>query len=116
MSPKPPHLRRGEAAESHALAWLERRGLKAVARNYRCRGGEIDLIVQDGPTLVFVEVRYRSRNDYGGAAESVDRRKRQRLQRAAEHYLQRLERIPPCRFDIIGIDADERIDWIRNAF
>ncbi len=110
------HLRRGEAAEARALEWLRRRGLEPVARNYRCRGGEIDLVMRDGETLVFVEVRYRSHRGFGTAAESVDARKQQRLRRAASHYLQRLPSPPPCRFDIVGIDADERIDWIRNAF
>ncbi|HHH39553.1 MAG TPA: YraN family protein [Sedimenticola sp.] len=113
---KPRHLRSGEAAEERALAWLRSQGLALVARNYRCKAGEIDLVMRDGESLVFVEVRYRSHRGFGSAAESVTPAKQRRLQRAASHYLQRLSRVPPCRFDIIGVDADNRIDWIRNAF
>ncbi len=116
MSRRAPHLLRGEAAEAHALRWLQQQGLKLEARNYRCRGGEIDLILRDGATLVFVEVRYRSHGGYGSAAESVTPAKQRRLRLAAQHYLQRLGSEPPCRFDIIGIDRDLRIEWIRNAF
>ncbi len=113
---RPPHLRSGDAAETRAQNWLERQGLRLVTRNYRCKAGEIDLVMQDGESLVFVEVRYRSHGGFGSAVESVTPAKQQRLRRAAEHYLQRLRPIPPCRFDIVGIGADNRIDWIRNAF
>lgn len=113
---KPPHLSSGEAAEELALRWLESRGLRLVSRNYRCRSGEIDLIMEDGNSLVFVEVRYRRRAGFGSAAETVDAAKQHRLRLAAEHYLQRQRSMPPCRFDIIGIDERKRIDWIRNAF
>ena len=113
---KPPHLSSGEAAEEAALRWLEQQGLSLVTRNYRCKAGEIDLVMQDGESLVFVEVRYRRHANFGSAAESVGTAKQRRLRRTAEHYLQRLATLPPCRFDIIGIDAQKRIDWIRNAF
>ncbi len=113
---KPPHLSSGEAAEEAALRWLEQQGLGLVTRNYRCKAGEIDLVMQDGESLVFVEVRYRRHAGFGSAAESVGTAKQRRLRLAAEHYLQRLAILPPCRFDIIGIDARKRIDWIRNAF
>jgi putative endonuclease len=113
---KPRHLNSGEAAEELALHWLKARGLRLITRNYRCRSGEIDLIMQEGESLVFVEVRYRCRADFGSAAETVDSTKQHRLRLAAEHYLQRQRSIPPCRFDIIGIDERKRIDWIRNAF
>lgn len=113
---KAPHLRRGESAEALALGWLTRQGLQPVARNYRCKAGEIDLIMQDGEQLVFVEVRYRGHKGFGSAVESVNPAKQRRLQRAAECYLQGLRTLPPCRFDIIGIDGDQRIEWIRNAF
>ncbi len=113
---RPRHLRNGEAAEERARRWLERQGMRLVTRNYRCKAGEIDLVMQEGATLVFVEVRYRSHQGFGSAAESVTPAKQQRLRRAANHYLQRLSRIPPCRFDIVGIDAANRIDWIRDAF
>ena len=78
---------RGEDAENRAGAFLQRAGLKLVARNYRCRFGEIDLIVRDGNTLVFVEVRMRSSDRYGGAAASITAAKRAKLLRAARHYL-----------------------------
>jgi len=112
---KAPHLRKGEAAESLACRWLESRGLKLRQRNYRCKSGEIDLIMEDGQTLVFVEVRYRSHPGYGSAAESVTATKQQKLLRAAAHYLQQSPDTPPCRFDIIGIDPEHNIQWIRNA-
>jgi len=113
---KAPHLRRGESAEDRALKWLSRRGLRLVERNFRCKAGEIDLIMQDGEALVFVEVRYRSHASFGSAAESVTPAKQKKLRRAAAVYLQRQRKLPPCRFDIIGVDAASRIDWLQNAF
>ena len=86
---KPPHLSSGEAAEEAALRWLEQQGLGLVTRNYRCKAGEIDLVMQDGESLVFVEVRYRRHAGFGSAAESVGTAKQRRLRLAAEHYLQR---------------------------
>jgi len=109
------HLRRGEQAEDQAAAWLQRQGLTLVARNHRCKGGEIDLIMRDGDTLVFVEVRRRNSTRFGGAAASVTAAKQRKLRHAALHYLQGLKTEPPCRFDIIGIDPDG-IQWIRDAF
>jgi putative endonuclease len=106
----------GRAAEQQAAAHLGRAGLQLLTRNYRCRGGEIDLVMRDGAALVFVEVRYRSRTGFGTAAESVDARKRRRLIRAAEHYLQAHRARGPCRFDVVGIDAAGRIEWLRDAF
>ncbi|BAO43491.1 YraN family protein [Thiolapillus brandeum] len=112
---KAPHLRKGEAAESLACRWLQRQGLTLRARNYRCKSGEIDLIMEQGKVLVFVEVRYRSHPGYGSAAESVTPAKQQKLLRTAQHYLQQLPHTPACRFDIIGIDPEHHIQWIRNA-
>ena len=112
---KAPHLRTGNAAEALACRWLQAQGLTLKEQNYRCKSGEIDLIMQDGETLVFVEVRYRSHAGFGSAIDSVTHAKQQKLQRAAEHYLQRLKHTPACRFDMIGIDRDHRIQWIRNA-
>ncbi|WP_457675699.1 YraN family protein [Thiolapillus sp.] len=112
---KPRHLQKGEAAETLALRWLERQGLKLRQRNYRCKAGEIDLVMEDGEELVFIEVRYRSHPGFGGAVESVTPAKQQKLLRTAGHYLQQLRRTPACRFDIIGIDREQRIQWIRNA-
>jgi putative endonuclease len=105
----------GAAAEEAARAHLEAAGLALVARNYSCRYGEIDLIMREGETLVFVEVRSRSHRGFGGAAASIDQRKQDRLKRTAEHYLQRQRRMPPCRFDVVTLDGDTAIDWIINA-
>jgi putative endonuclease len=108
----------GDMAERLAERYLQDAGLKRVARNFRCRMGEIDLIMQDGGYLVFVEVRLRKHQEFGGAAASIDRQKQQRIVKAAEHYLATLARTPPCRFDVVLLDAleDARIDWIRSAF
>jgi putative endonuclease len=109
--------RRGEAAEALAAAFLERKGLAIVARNYRCRLGEIDLVAREGDTTVFVEVRRRASAAFGGAAASITAAKRARLVRAARHYLSRLKTMPPCRFDALLIEGDPpRIEWIRDAF
>jgi len=113
----------GDAAEARALDFLQARGLKLVERNYRVArgpsrpGGEIDLIVRDPAdgTLIFVEVRQRSRDDFGSAAESVTPAKQRRVIHAARHYLSRLMPWPPCRFDVVCIDAD-RIEWLQAAF
>jgi len=106
---------RGRAAEARARAYLERRGLAWVEGNYHCRGGEIDLIMRDGDTLVFVEVRYRRNGRFGGALASIDRRKQGRLLHAAAHYLQRRAVRAPARIDVVALDGDGHIEWIRNA-
>ncbi|HWH82264.1 MAG TPA: YraN family protein [Burkholderiaceae bacterium] len=113
---------RGDAGEARALAHLLGQGLTLVRRNYRvargpgAHGGEIDLILRerDG-TLVFVEVRARAGGAHGGAAASVGAAKQRRLVFAAQHFLRTLANLPPCRFDVIAIDAD-RIEWLRAAF
>ena len=109
----------GTAAEDLALHYLEARGLVLVTRNFRCRTGELDLIMRDGEQLVFVEVRSRRNSRYGTPAESVTRTKQQRLLRAAAFYLQRQHLDLPCRFDVVAIlqpDGEPRIEWIRDAF
>lgn len=108
----------GVEAERRAERFLESKGLTLVQRNYRCRMGEIDLVMRDRDTLVFVEVRSRSRQDFGGAAGSIDTAKRDRLLRTARHYLSRLPSEPACRFDAVLLDggAGQRIEWIRDAF
>lgn len=107
-------MNRGAAAEALAAEFLEARGLTIMARNYRCRGGEIDLIARDGDTLIFVEVRLRSDPGFGGAAESITAAKKRRLRFAAAHYLSQLSREPPCRFDAILLAALDpgRIEWL----
>lgn len=106
----------GQSAEARAEAFLKTQGLKLVARNWRCRFGEIDLVMQDGTTLVFIEVRLRSRSDFGGAAASVTPAKQKKLLAAARQYLAALKTLPPCRFDVIALDRDTAPEWIRNAF
>ena len=113
---------RGDAAEDEALAWLLARGLRLVERNYRlARGphapaGEIDLVLRDRDgTLVFVEVRARRSAAHGGAAASIGPAKRQRLRRAARHYLLRYASPPPCRFDVLAIDGAQ-VQWLQAAF
>lgn len=107
----------GVDAETMAAAFLEKRGLKIVARNYRCRLGEIDLIARDGATTVFVEVRRRASSQFGGAAASITGTKRLKLVKAARHYLSRLRAVPQCRFDALLIQGEPpEIEWIRDAF
>ncbi|MGZ5036409.1 MAG: YraN family protein [Usitatibacter sp.] len=105
----------GGAAEESAARFLERNGLVIVARNYRTRQGEIDLVAREGATLVFVEVRMRSCERFGGGAESIGWRKRSRIEAAARQYLSRLPREPACRFDVVTLDGGIPV-WIRGAF
>lgn len=108
--------RRGERAETLAAEFLQGKGLRIVARNYRCRYGEIDLIARDGLTVVFVEVRSRSSESYGGAAASITAAKREKLLKTARHYLAGVSPLPPCRFDAVLMSGEPpRIEWIRNA-
>ncbi|KAA0216366.1 MAG: YraN family protein [Lautropia sp.] len=107
----------GDAAEARALAFLCGRGLRLVARNVASRLGEIDLVMRDGDTLVFVEVRSRASRSFGGAAASVGPAKQRRLRREAQRYLVASygDRWPACRFDVCALDGST-IDWIRDAF
>ncbi len=109
----------GTAAEELACRYLEARGLILVTRNFRCRAGELDLIMRDGDQLVFVEVRSRRDSRFGTPAESVTRTKQQRLLRAAAVYLQRQRLDLPCRFDVLAIlhaESEPQMEWIRDAF
>ena len=107
----------GTLAETLAADYLQARGMRLLERNYRCRLGEIDLILADGPALVFVEVRLRRNPGYGGAAASITAAKRRRILRAARHYLAGKPE-PLCRFDVVLLDslAQDRIEWIKDAF
>lgn len=112
---------RGDAVEHTALDYLQRQGLRLVARNARARGGELDLVMLDGETLVFVEVRYRAGRGFGGGAASIDPGKRRKLVRAAQAFLLRHPHYAeaPCRFDVIDASGDPhapRLDWLRDAF
>ena len=109
----------GDAGEDAALRYLNAQGLVLVTRNYRTPGrggGEVDLIMRaaDG-TLVFVEVRQRASARHGGAAASVGSAKQRRIVLAARHYLLRLAKLPPCRFDVVVLDGDEMV-WLQAAF
>lgn len=110
----------GSRAEDQALALLQRAGLILLQRNYRCRLGEIDLIMREGATLVFVEVRFRRSDAFGGPAASVDGRKQRRILTAAQRYLQSHPQASnrPCRFDVVAIcpQSEPALDWIRDAF
>ncbi len=109
-------LQQGNFAEKEACAFLEKQGLKLVEKNYRCRTGEIDLIMQDKEALVFVEVRYRAKSDYGSALDSVDSHKIQKLISAASHYVSKHQPDLPMRFDVVGFDASLKPNWVANAF
>lgn len=111
---------RGAWAEDLACRFLLDQGLALITRNYRSRHGELDLVMRDGATIVFVEVRMRSRTDFGGATASIDPRKCRRLVATAEHYLQhRHLASEACRFDVVSVTASQDgndIEWIDDAF
>ena len=110
----------GKTGEDLACRELERRGYAIIARRYRCRGGELDIIARDGPTLVFVEVKARDGHAFGDAAEAVTWQKRQRIVRLASEYIMRHHfSDSPCRFDVVSIQFDEGrpvIEVFQNAF
>lgn len=111
---------KGTQVETAVCSYLNKQGLRLITRNYHSRSGEIDLIMQDGTALVFVEVRYRSDSQFGSALESVDRHKQSRIIRTAEAYLQRYrEPYESCRFDVVGVSPSStgfEMQWIQNAF
>ena len=119
-SSRPVRQRDGTAAENLAAEFLTMQGLHLLGRNYRIRGGEIDLICLEGQTLVFVEVRLRRSPNFGGAAASIDWQKRQRLILAAQHYLltHPAQQHRPCRFDCVCLTALslDSLEWISDAF
>ena len=107
--------KQGAAGEDAALAFLQSQGCRLLARNWHCPYGEIDLIVKNGVTILFVEVKYRSSSRFGGAAYSISASKLLKLQRSVEYYLQqhRLTDIP-CRLDAVLIQGNSPPEWIRN--
>lgn len=109
-----PRQQQGRSGEQAALAHLRRQGLQLVEANFSCPGGEIDLIMRDGATLVFVEVRERADVDHGGAAASIGPAKIRRIVHATEVYLQRFDDLPECRIDVVAIDAGQ-LEWLQNA-
>jgi putative endonuclease len=113
---KAAHLLRGKSAEDQAYEFLVGKGLKLVNRNYRCKQGELDLIMTDQKTLVIVEVRYRKSDAYGSALESVTPSKQAKIITATQHYLSTLKSDCPLRFDVVAISGNGDISWIQNAF
>ncbi len=112
-----PSNSQGVKSEKQALAYLQQQGLSLICRNYYCRFGEIDLIMRDQDTLVFIEVRYRKNSDFGGAFASITKRKQDKIIKTAKHYLAQLDNEPYCRFDAIAIDPQaDTPQWIQNAF
>ena len=107
----------GAAAEDAALAHLRAAGLQLLARNVRYPFGEIDLVMREGATLAFVEVRYRRSAEFGGALASVTRAKCRKLARAAQAWLKahRAHASAPCRFDVVAVGPGE-CEWLRGAF
>lgn len=118
MYKKTPQKMKGSDAEQVAVSYLQRQHLVLITQNYHCRFGEIDLIMRDGSTLVFIEVRMRTNEMFGGAAASITPAKQSRLLRTARHYLSAINCEPPCRFDAILLSGDngQEINWIKNAF
>ena len=117
----PHHLARGHAVETAALAFLQTHGLRHLASNAHARVGELDLVMHDGDSVVFIEVRYRATHHFGGAAASVDRTKQRKLVRAAQLWLMRNPRFAhaPCRFDVMAASGDPHqpaFHWLRDAF
>ena len=111
------HLQKGKQAEQLALAYLKKQGLHHVCSNYRCKMGELDLVMKDASFLVIIEVRYRKSNAYGGALASVTAQKQARIIAATQHYVI-IHHLSPIsiRFDVIAITGENQIEWIKNAF
>lgn len=109
----------GQIAEKKAANFLQKKGLKLLTKNYHCRYGEIDLVMREQNTLVFVEVRFRQSNHFGGALASVTPAKQNKLIKTAQHYLMKNNLVDvDCRFDVIGLTGDlakPNIDWLVNA-
>lgn len=111
------HLLRGQNAEDNAHHFLLDQGLILVSRNFRCKQGEIDLIMKDkNHTLVFIEVRFRNNDKYGSAAESITKTKQNRIITATQVFLSTSKFDCPIRFDVIAISGNGTINWIKNAF
>ena len=113
---KPSHLIRGEKSEQIACQYLIGQGLQTIDKNFRCKYGELDLIMRENKTLVIVEVRFRKSNTYGGALESITQKKQSRIIAATEYYLLINKINNPIRFDVVAMSNDTDINWIKNAF
>ncbi len=110
---------KGRAAEQLACNYLNQQGLSLIEKNFHSRQGEIDLIMQHRDTLVFVEVRYRKNQDFGGAVASITPQKQRRIRHTALYYMQKKGREFNARFDVIAMTGNPdspEINWIQNAF
>ena len=114
---RPAHLLKGETAEQQALVYLQQQGLKLVCSNFRCKQGELDLVMRDGEALVIVEVRFRQSEQFGGALASITAQKQARIVAATQHYviINRLSH-SAIRFDVVALSGAGLINWIKNAF
>lgn len=113
----PPRKIKGDKAEEQACQFLQSKGLTLLERNFSTRAGEIDLIMQDNDSLVFIEVRYRKNSNFGGAAMSVTPKKQQRIIKAALAYQQKYAPQSSMRFDVVAIEGENKdLNWIANAF
>jgi len=112
-----PNNSTGVIAEKKALTYLVDQGLTLLHQNYYCRFGEIDLIMLDQDTLVFIEVRYRKNGNFGGALASINQTKQRKIIKTAQHYLTQLSSEPYCRFDAIALNDTELTPlWVKDAF
>ena len=111
----------GDYWENIAFKHLKNHNLKKVKRNFNCKAGEIDIVMIDKETLVFIEVKYRKNDEWVSALESVTKKKQTRIIKAAQMFLLQNKRFDDwnCRFDVVSIQGDKNnpdIDWIQNAF
>jgi putative endonuclease len=122
---KAAHLKQGEDAEIACCAYLRSQGLKLIDKNFSCRFGEIDIIMIDKKVLVFIEVRFRKNNNFGGGLESITAAKQQKLRKTAELYLQQNNHYKNARFDVVSMSKNTQtklskqqytFDWITNSF
>ena len=114
---KQPSYTQGVKAEKQALLFLEQQGLTLVCQNYYCRLGEIDLIMIDDDTLVFIEVRYRKNSQFGGALASITPTKQKKIIKTARYYLAQCDDEPYCRFDAVAIESSfTQPMWLKDAF
>lgn len=114
--PRPPHLVCGDRSEQLACNYLLKQGLHLIEKNFHCRHGELDLIMKDKNILVIIEVRYRKSNKYGGAVESISKKKQSRIIATTQYYLSHNKVDSLIRFDAVTMSNNSDINWIKNAF
>ena len=109
-------IQRGRQYEDLALDYLLGQGLELVARNYSCKWGELDLLMQEQGVLIIVEVRYRSNDRFGSTVESITAKKQAHIVAATKHYIMSNNINQPIRFDVLAITGDMPLNWVKNAF